>query len=283
MKTFFRHVLFVLCLSHLAGFAGDMWIEGEDYTDSTVKRHPWWYEKVVESHLSGGKLVAHFTEEGPGTVRYDVQVPEDGDYHLWVRANPVQTRMGFRVNGGEATVVELSKTARDQVNIAADGKADLRFLAWARLDTIRLDEGRHTLEFTFDGSNRSIQHHGMLDAFLLTTRDFSPRGTMTPAEIERADAEQAETDKEWIPWTPGTDPFEASPIDLRYLNEEVAGQSGFIGARDGRFVFPDGRPVRFWAVNGGGDIDESNAGIFARMLAKYGVNLVRLHSAVFDR
>ena len=82
------------------------------------------------------------------------------------------------------------------------------------------------------------------------------------------------------------DPFADSPIDLRFLNETVAGANGFIAARDGHFVHSgNGRPVRFWAVNGPPAEAKDSAALrqSARMLAKYGVNLVRRHSAVFDK
>ena len=82
------------------------------------------------------------------------------------------------------------------------------------------------------------------------------------------------------------DPFADSPIDLRFLNETVAGANGFIAARDGHFMHSgNGRPVRFWAVNGPPAEAKDSAALrqSARMLAKYGVNLVRRHSAVFDK
>jgi hypothetical protein len=47
----------------------------------------------------------------------------------------------------------------------------------------------------------------------------------------------------------------------------------------------NGRPVRFWAVNGppGDAKDPAALRQSARTLAKYGVNLVRRHSAIFDK
>ncbi len=91
------------------------------------------------------------------------------------------------------------------------------------------------------------------------------------------------------------DEFEAEPLlDLRHLNEEVAGESGFVGlSEDGMsFVRGDGEPIRFWAVNssGRGWSDEQMAE-HARFLAKLGVNMARIgaslpskseHSSVTD-
>ncbi len=90
----------------------------------------------------------------------------------------------------------------------------------------------------------------------------------------------------WFSFSPKPDPFAESPMDLRFLNEKSAGEHGFIAAKDGHFIHSaNGQPVRFWAVNGppheGGD--RAALGETARLLAKYGVNLVRRHGAVFDK
>lgn len=90
----------------------------------------------------------------------------------------------------------------------------------------------------------------------------------------------------WFAFDPRPDPFTDSPIDLRFLNEKFAGEHGFIAAKDGHFIHSaNGQPVRFWAVNGpaGEDRDRAALNRTARWLAKYGVNLVRRHGAVFDK
>ncbi len=91
------------------------------------------------------------------------------------------------------------------------------------------------------------------------------------------------------------DPFrEDSLLDLRFLNDRVAGEKGFIKVNaDGDFVYPDGTPVRFWAVNSAVGQDsnwsrpqwpeirsEPSLARHARFLAKRGVNLVRLHASI---
>lgn len=96
----------------------------------------------------------------------------------------------------------------------------------------------------------------------------------------------ASESKGWFPFDPKPDSFAECPIDLRFLNEKFAGEHGFIAAKDGHFVHSaNGQPVRFWAVNGppheGGD--RAALRQTARLLAKYGVNMVRRHGAVFDK
>jgi hypothetical protein len=89
----------------------------------------------------------------------------------------------------------------------------------------------------------------------------------------------------WFAFDSPADPFQESAIDLRWLNENYAGEHGVIGARDNEFVHSaNNEPVRFWAVNGppqslNGDALQQ----CARRLAKYGVNLVRLHGGIFDK
>lgn len=83
---------------------------------------------------------------------------------------------------------------------------------------------------------------------------------------------------------PAADHFSPEALlDLRTLNEKVAGQSGFVRVGpDGTFLRGDGQPLRLWAVNtevGRGAFDKNGPDLarHARFLAKRGVNMVRLH------
>jgi len=91
-------------------------------------------------------------------------------------------------------------------------------------------------------------------------------------------------------FAPARDTFSADALlDLRTLNDTVAGETGFVRAdANGDFVRGDGRPLRFWAVNTDVARHTSAArplwlqGVpdlarHARFLAKRGVNMVRLH------
>lgn len=98
-------------------------------------------------------------------------------------------------------------------------------------------------------------------------------------------------DEGWFAFDPASDPFDAgSATDLRFLNERFAGEHGFIGAKDGQFVHrASGRPLRFWAVNlpltdfreTAQDLRGAALRRCARLLAKYGVNMVRIHIGYF--
>lgn len=89
---------------------------------------------------------------------------------------------------------------------------------------------------------------------------------------------------------PARDAFSAqSLLDLRYLNEKVAGETGFVRANgQGELLRGDGKPLRLWAVNSS-TVDNTgktrplwhspppDLERHARFLAKRGVNMVRLH------
>ncbi len=92
-------------------------------------------------------------------------------------------------------------------------------------------------------------------------------------------------DNDWFAFNPPDDPFHESAIDMRWLNEKFAGEHGVIATKGDEFVFSaNQQPVRFWAVNGPPHNLSGNAlKQCARRLAKYGVNLARMHGAIFDK
>lgn len=84
---------------------------------------------------------------------------------------------------------------------------------------------------------------------------------------------------------PGDDFKEDALLDLRYLNEDFAGQHGFIGlTEDGEgFLRGDGQAIRFWSVNGADiakRVSEDEFKSYSRFLAKMGVNMARFHGSI---
>ena len=175
----------------------------------------------------------------------------------------------------------MTRRQTGNTNIASDGKPDLRFLAWANAGKVTLTKGRHTISFRFDSAN---SNHGSLDCFVFAPESFQPMGTLKP-ERDRGEARGTRQGRRWLdPVAPRPRSVPADAIDLRRLNERFAGEHGGIATRGAEFIYrKTGTPVRFWGVNGppatlhGEELAEC-----ARMLAKRGVNLVRLHGAVFD-
>ena len=270
--------LFLLFIQNLQ--AESIWIEGEKPTKSTMNRHPWWYDQVKKEHLSGGDWISNFEPKNIGEAEYSVTAKEGGKYEFWVRANPTLTTMSFRLNDNKDwSPIDFEKSAREAVNIAADGKLDLRFIAWVKVGSVDLKKGKNLLRFRMNSEN---SNHGGLDCFVLSTEPFTPRGLLKPGETAK---DSGLTEADWFAFNPSADKFQAtSVIDLRFLNEKQAGENGFISRNDGRFVHSITRkPLRFWAVNGAAAKTRDELKLEARQLAKYGVNMVRLHGPMFDK
>ncbi|HET6251399.1 MAG TPA: hypothetical protein VFE47_27185 [Tepidisphaeraceae bacterium] len=258
--------------------AAVIWTEGEKPAKADVKRHPWWYDKVNTDALSGGDFISNWSDK-PGVIEYAITAPKAGDYEFWVHANPVATKLSYALNGGAETEIDMAKDPRDNTNIAADGKPDLRFIAWEHVGKVTLKQGANTVVFRMHSDNNN---HGMLDCFVLANEPFEPHGIQKPGEA----AHVAESDKGWFAFDPKDDAFlPTSGFDLRSLNEKQAGDGGFIAVKGGEFVHSaTGKAVRFWGVDGPPDKMDDPAELrrCARMLAKHGVNLIRIHAPYFD-
>jgi hypothetical protein len=84
-----------------------------------MNRHPWWYDQVKTDLLSGGDLNSNFQKDKPGEAEYRAEVPRDGSYEFWVRANPVEARLSYRLDGGDWTPIDLERDR--ERNIAPTG------------------------------------------------------------------------------------------------------------------------------------------------------------------
>lgn len=71
-------------------------------------------------------------------------------------------------------------------------------------------------------------------------------------------------------------------LNLRFLNEELAGSHGFIHlSKDGESFMAGDQPIRFWPVNsGGGEMNDKELERHAIFLAQMGVNMVRYHGSI---
>ncbi len=269
-------VIMLACASLVRGGEGFVWIEGEDAADHTLQRHGW-YDSVKKDNLSGGQWLSHFAAGSPPTARYDVQVSRPGPHHFWIRANSVAApRLSYRLDSGPWVEVNLGK-AVENLNIASDGKPDMRFISWVNAGQVQLTAGPHSIEFKFHSDNNN---HGALDCFVLSPSPFMPRGALKPGQRTN------KANPGYFSWEPPVDAYtDEALLDLRELNEKVAGSRGYVRAQGNDFVLADGRPVKFWAANAGGvihSLDHDSHVYLARHLAKRGVNLVRLHGGIYS-
>ena len=273
-----------LTLSALALPAIDqtIWIEGEDAQVDDMNEQPQWYDRVDRAMLSGGDWISNFHKTDAGRAGYRFEVGRDmpARARFLVRANPVKNELAYRLNGGAFEPVPFDR-ATDHQNVAADGGVDLRFLAWVDLGEVELKRGVNTLEFRTKSAGGVPQNHGAIDAVVFTADDaFTPEGTRKPGEA--AADEGATGAQETYAFRPGVDDLgEDAVLDLRDMNEDEAGEGGFVKlSEDGNsFVRGDGEPIRFWAVNDYEfrDLDVEELTAHAEFLAKRGVNMARWH------
>lgn len=266
-------LLLVGTVSHAAW----IWVEGEKPSQTTMHRHPFWYDQVIRNQLSGGDFISNWNEK-PGEATYNFVAPAAGPYDFWVRANPVQTKLSYQLNGGAWTLIDLESGQQETTNVAVDGKIDLRFLAWSPVGKVGLVKGQNRIRFQMASANNN---HGSLDSFVFSNEPFRPKGILKPDAVSTP----SKAEKGWFAFEPKTDPFHpASGISLRLLNEKNAGDGGFIAAKGSSFIHSKtGLPLRFWAVNGPSSRERDALAIEAKTLAKRGVNMVRVHHAYFDK
>ena len=118
--------------------AQTVWREGESPDRSTMNRHPWWYDQVKKDLLSGGDWISNFSEQNEGTAEYTIQIPKTARYSFWIRVNPIGAKLDYALDRKTWKPIDLTTDMMDTVNVAADGKPDLRFLAWKKADELEL-------------------------------------------------------------------------------------------------------------------------------------------------
>lgn len=264
----------------LALHAETLWIEGESCTKHTMNRHPWWYDQVKKEAFSGSDFLSNFSEEKSADATYTFQVKKAGEYDFWLRGNPIQPTLSLSWNEAAFQKPDMKSDVREETNVAADGKPDLRFIAWIHLGKVTLPQGENRLTFRFDGKP---QNHGIIDCFVLTNETFQPKGVLKPGEMTEAKAQAAAKERDWFAFE-APDTSNKPAFSLRALNETQAGDGGFISTQGDQFTHAKTKkPLRFWAVNGPPpELKGEALRQAARMLASYGVNLVRVHGAMCD-
>ncbi|NQT51071.1 hypothetical protein HQ576_03425, partial [bacterium] len=110
----------------------------------------------------------------------------------------------------------------------------------------------------------------------VTTADGPPVLTERPVQYEFTDTAG------WYPFDFPLDDTNLDTIDLTRFLDPPAGKHGFLTVRpDGHFYFADGTRARFWGTNIGGRspfLEKKDAATLAARLAKYGVNMLRIHA-----
>lgn len=221
-----------------SAYSQSLWVEGESTTIRSIQTNGW-YSGVKKDLLSSGGLLAHWGNQ-IGTASFPIKISKSGAYTLWLRANPVGSKLEFRL-GDQWEEVDFKNQSHQNINIASDNGVDLRFLAWVRADIKDLTAGDHQVDIRFTSENN---HHGMLDCFCLTTdAAWKPSKTLKPGEaLQHFPAPQiteANLDQ-WIAFVrPSAEELGWRAIRWHNSLSEAADEAEKLQ-----------RPILLWAMNG---------------------------------
>jgi len=260
--------------------AASVWWEGEAPATTNFPKSSWFSPQndAERDKLSGGAWLSNSDNRKPGTdeafATYRVTVPEKGTYQLWTRKfwqhGPFRWRFGQQAWQECGRNVALADSVELRTHVVAN---------WVYLGSVDLDPGERSFELKLlakEGESLTA----CFDAFCLTTTAFFPSGKLKPGEKSGL-SEPGRFSVE----PPPDDFSKDAMLDLRSLNEPVAGAMGYVKRDGDRLRLASGDEVRFFAVN----VSSASAGqshesvdYLARKLAKLGVNMVRFHSPLFD-
>ncbi|MDP6749694.1 MAG: hypothetical protein QGH37_22235, partial [Candidatus Poribacteria bacterium] len=256
-----------------------IWWEGETPTETNFPAQTSFSATTFRSKSNLLSNNRWLTNEGKRTgeeafARYKLNITHAGAYHLWVRKFWKHGPFKWRFDQDVWRICGRDITLADNVTIRTHLVAN-----WVYLGEIHLTKGERIFEL------RLLADIGQpltscFDVFVLTPNLFKPNGKLKPGE------KYGKADQGFFPFEPDMDDFRTDAIlDLRKLNESIAGQDGFIQRKRANLVLGNGEVVRFWGVNLNGNNAGGNRSLvdyLARKLAKIGVNMARYHSPIFN-
>ena len=255
-----------------------VWWEGEKPEETNFPSRSWFspggFKAGKRELLSEGDWLS-VGERFQGKdyfARYRVTVPEDGAYSLWARKFWKHGPFKWRFDRRPWQTCPRDVALIDRVTIRKHLEIN-----WVCLGEVKLTRGKHVFEIELI-VNPLKNTIACFDCFVLAKGPYLPRANFRPGERSKL------TMPGWWAFGPPSDAFGKAGLDLRSLNEKEAGQSGYVRREGARFALGDGKPVRFWGVNCGGNVVKL-AGpcqdYVARRLAKVGVNIVRVHAPLW--
>jgi len=279
MPSALRRFAFVACfaLALPAHAPAGVWLEAESPTTSTLPAGAPFApatdaERIL---LSGGDWLTATGTAGttPPRATYTFTGDGEGPCRLWARKFWRHGPFRWRLDDGPWQTVGADAALIDRAPLREHVEA-----SWVLAGTANLSTGEHTLTVELL-ANEGDDYVVGLDCFWFTPTAEIPRGTHgrnpTPPEPEPG----------WFVYDPPALDGAPALLDLRHLNEAVAGQNGPL-QRDGDVLaLGDGTPARFWGVNAPPDVwalPDPLQRDLARGLAQRGTNLVRLHGALGD-
>lgn len=208
----------------------------------------------------------------PLFLEYQVKVPTTGSYFFYSRKFWQHGPFRWRWDDQPWESVSSSVYLMDGVRMRQFVEVN-----WVSLGRVNLTTGRHRLRIELTQNDGAAA----FDCFVLTPIPLHPQGKLKPNQYYTA------TIPGGFLFTPESDRFAPSPIDLRSLNEPVAGENGWIQVKGDTFIHAKtGELERFWAINVSTSVlemDDSMMRSMARFFAKQGMNLVRVHGPLWSK
>jgi len=254
-----------------------IWIEAEQ-ADKTNMKIDGQFKPLndnEENKLSGGAWLNGVPQNiSNAFAEYKFEVTKTGKYKFYVRKFYSHGPFRWKLDDGKWNDVDVHPGALQE-----QGIRKLVTATWISPGEVELKAGKHKLriELLYRKDLNKFSNAFAFDCFVFTPTFFVPNGKYNPQkQVGLADKGM------WAFETP-TDEFKDSDIDLRYLNENVAGENGFVKAVGNDFVLANGEKVKFWCVNFHNvHLDYQSIKYIARQYAKAGVNMVRLFIPVLD-
>jgi len=192
-----------------------------------------------------------------------------GQYELWYQDGKVVS-VPMRVGREIGDLNRPTESKQSAVGWEWDQGDGRRALGLLPIENPRPDKPLREIRISTPGGQ------GSLSLLALTTADGPAVLTERPIRYEFNDTAG------WYPFTFPLNDTNLDSIDLTGLLDGPAGKHGFLAVRpDGHFYFADGTRARFFGTNicGRGAAPEKDAApVIAARLAKYGVNLLRIHA-----
>ncbi len=270
-----------------------LWIEGEDYANTSWNNHGWYYSTNIMMDLLSpgtpdvcdGDWHVHYNNFAQEvTARWDFEIAEGGAYTWWIRLNPFRNSNGggnyryrFRRVGDtwpDYQDLDVSEARKNQIDLV-DPAIDIRFIAWSYGDVVELTPGSYELQVMLHGNDGADNEtHGAVDVMAMVNFPWAPTGVVPPDP----NAPPPEAD-DWFMLAAGPDAFsEESITDVCDLLDKPAGVHGVLRRNGDALEFDDGTPVKFWGVDAGMAETEELQNRQARFYAKHGINMLRMHS-----
>ncbi|MCA8938372.1 MAG: hypothetical protein KDB07_01070 [Planctomycetes bacterium] len=219
-----------------------------------------------EHEVSGGKLLTNFwfhTKAEQRKATWKVKIPADAHYNFWVRIGRQTPTFKWQIGEHKGSVNENTSPeyciTMPQV-----------ILGWHHAGEIELKAGVHTLNIELV---RSYTHQAVFDCFCFSTEPSPKRVVPVSRKISNRHIPG------YFAVGPESDKGDAGLLNLRHLNESVAGARGYVRAKGDQLFTAANKPLRLWGVNASAElVCMSNHAHkrFARFAASRGINAVRI-------